>query len=152
MAFQFFFSFSLFFYGHTWSTWKFLGQWVNQRYSCRPTPQSWLHQIWATTVAYATACGKAGSLTHWGQGSSLHPQRDSIRFLTCWATMLTPGIPDFVDHYFYLHCHHTHTGLPALCLDSCLSLFSSLLICPINCHRFSSLQHSFAFVTLVLNL
>jgi len=33
--------------------------------SCRPTPLLQQHQIWAKSVTYTTAHGKAGSLTHW---------------------------------------------------------------------------------------
>ena len=39
---------------------------------------------------YAAACENAGSLTHWGQGSNLHPHIDNVGSLTHWATMGTP--------------------------------------------------------------
>ena len=41
--------------------------------------------------SYSVPPCNARSLTHeWGQGSSLHPHRHYVGFLTCWATT---GIP-----------------------------------------------------------
>ena len=45
------------------------------------------HQIWATSVIYATAYSNARFLT---QRLNLHPHRDNIGSLICWATMGTP--------------------------------------------------------------
>ena len=48
-------------------------------------------QIRAVAETYTTACGNTGSLTHWVRpGIDPHPYRDSVRFLTLWATMGTP--------------------------------------------------------------
>ena len=32
-----------------------------------PTQQPWQHEVWATSVTYATACSNPGSLTHWAR-------------------------------------------------------------------------------------
>ena len=53
-------------------------------------------QIRAAAGAYTTACGNAGSLTHWGQGSNPHPQGYYVRFLTHSATAGTPCSGYFV--------------------------------------------------------
>ena len=45
----------------------FLARGRLQSCSCRPTPQSQQHGIQAALVTYATACGIAGSLTHWAR-------------------------------------------------------------------------------------
>ena len=62
----FFFSF----YSCIWSIWKFPGQGLNQSCSCRPTPQPQQCRIRVLSETYATAYGKAGSLTHWAGPSS----------------------------------------------------------------------------------
>ena len=43
------------------------GPGVEWELQLRPTPQPWQHQIQATSVAYAAACGNAESLTHWAR-------------------------------------------------------------------------------------
>ena len=53
------------FYGCTRGIWKFPGQGSNWSCSCPPTPQIQQCGIWAESVTYTTARGKAGSLTHW---------------------------------------------------------------------------------------
>ena len=47
-------------------------QQTNWSCSCRSIPQPQQHGIWASSMTYAAACGKAGSLTHWTRlGSEL---------------------------------------------------------------------------------
>ena len=41
------------------------GPGVRSELQLQPTPQPQQCQIWAASVTYATACGNAGSLTHW---------------------------------------------------------------------------------------
>ena len=59
--------FFLSFYSHTCGIWKFLGQVLNWDCRCWPTPQSWGHQIRASSVTCTAACVNAGSLTPWGR-------------------------------------------------------------------------------------
>ena len=59
-------------------------------YSCRFTPQSQQHQIWAISATYTTACVNTRSLTHWvTPGTELNPHGHYAGFLTCWATTRT---------------------------------------------------------------
>ena len=44
-------------------------------------PQSWQQQIHATSVTCSTACGKAGSLTHWVR-TGIKP---SSSWMLCWV-------------------------------------------------------------------
>ena len=64
--FSFLFSFFFFF----WFSFRAVptayksGKGIRGRYSCKPMPQPQPHQIQATSVAYSTAHGNTGSLTH----------------------------------------------------------------------------------------
>ena len=53
------------------------------------------HRIQAAFVTYMAACSNARSLTLWGQRSNLHSRRDSVVFLTRWATPETPNFNSF---------------------------------------------------------
>ena len=76
---EFYYFFSIFFsfYCCTYSIWKSSGWQSNWSYSCRPMPQPQQHQIWATSVTYAAACGNARSLIHWA--------RPGIEFASSWT-------------------------------------------------------------------
>ena len=91
----FFFSF----YSHTCRIWKFPGYGSDQSYSCRPTPQPQQHQIWATSVTYATACGNTRSLTHWVRSwVKLASSCIVVGYLTHWTTVGMPRVHIF-NHY-----------------------------------------------------
>ena len=64
--------------------------------SCRfqPTPQPQQHQIQDTSMTYAAACGNTVSFNTQGE-SRIKPATLWIGFLTCWATLGTPG--DFIS-------------------------------------------------------
>ena len=90
-VFSFFLSF--FFYGHTCSIWKFLGQGLNGSCSCQPTPQQQQRGIPATSVTYTTAHSDNGSLTHC-ERPGIEPTFSWIivRFVTAkprWELMLS---------------------------------------------------------------
>ena len=63
-------------------------------------PQPREHWIWASSGTYPTACGNAGSLTHWVRSGIIHtcnPQRESVVSLTCQATIGTPQMNPFTE-------------------------------------------------------
>ena len=64
----------------TCNMWTFPGEGWNQNCSCqpRPQPQPQSHQVRAASVTYTTACGNAGSLTHWA--------RPGIKSTSPWAS------------------------------------------------------------------
>ena len=70
----------------------------------RPTSQPWQHQIRATFVISTAACSNARSLTHTARpGISLHPHRDNVGFLVCWATMGTPRYSINISPVYHLY-------------------------------------------------
>ena len=72
--------------------------------------------IWAASAAYTTACGNAGSLTHWLRpGSNLHPHWHSAGFLTHRATKETPDVIFFIPH--------------SMIIEWSIALWNSILCC-----------------------
>ena len=59
----FYFFCLLSFQGRTHGIWRFPGQGLKRRCSCRPMPQPWQRRILATSVTYTTAHSDARSLT-----------------------------------------------------------------------------------------
>ena len=62
-----FYSFLFSFYGCIGSMWKFQGEGLNRRCSCRPTPLPQQNRIQDASASYTTAHSNAGSLTRWAR-------------------------------------------------------------------------------------
>ena len=77
------------------------------------------------------SCSNARCLSHWARpGVELHPHRDNIMSLTCWATTGTPscffkkenpwGVPWWLSGLRIRYCHCCGTGLiPGLGTSTC---------------------------------
>ena len=109
-----FFFFFFFFLDHTCGIWRFPGWWLNWSCSCQPPPQSQPHQIRATSVTYAAACGNTGSLTHWDLGLNPYLPGYYDGFLTHWATIGTLPLA------FVKSQHKNQPQEVKVCFCSCL--------------------------------
>ena len=57
-----------------------------------PTPQPQQYQIQAASATYTTACGNAGSSTHWAKSRTESTSSQTWWFVSPWATMSTPFV------------------------------------------------------------
>ena len=72
--------------------WKVPGSGSKQSCSCWPTPQPQQHRIQATSATYFTAHSHVGCLTHRARpGMEPASSWRQVGFVTCWATVGTPG-------------------------------------------------------------
>ena len=75
---------------------------LNWNCSYRTTLQPQQLGIWVASATYTTAHGTTGSLTHWAR-PEIEPVSSWIlvKFVTCWATIGTPGNLLSLDFSFY---------------------------------------------------
>ena len=98
------------------SSWARCPNWIC---SCWPTPQPQQHQIWATSVIYATAWGNAESLTHWMR-PGIEPS--SSRTLYQVLNLLgTPPLDLLIPNFYWLLLVLSHLHFYGHCFGSGLN-------------------------------